>query len=81
MSVQEQKGKVGKLSKESRFAYLQWPKEILKFVKRVREKVKKMGFARKTYFTWVRLTLIDGKVYIRAECRKKEGGKFYKMAC
>jgi small-conductance mechanosensitive channel len=59
----------------------QWPKEILEFVNDIREEIEKMGYERKAFFTRLRPTLVDGRVYIRAECRKKEGGKFEQLAC
>ncbi len=40
-----------------------------------------MGYERKAYFTRLRKMLEDGRVYIRAECRKKEIGKFEQQAC
>ena len=59
----------------------QWPKESLEFVNGVRERVEKMGYGRKAYFTRVRPTVIEGRVMIKAECRNKDGGKFEQLAC
>jgi hypothetical protein len=59
----------------------QWPKESLEFVNSVRKKGEKTGYKRKAYFTLVRLTLVAGRVYIRADCINKERGKFEQLAC
>ncbi len=58
----------------------QRPKKILELVNDVREEIEKMGYERKAFFMRLRPTLVDGRVYIRAECRKKEGGKFEQLA-
>ncbi len=55
---------------------LQWPKECMEFVDKVREKVEKMGFGKKEYYTRVRPARVDGRVFLRVETKKKEGGKF-----
>jgi hypothetical protein len=54
----------------------QWPKECMEFVDKVREKVEKMGFGKKEYYTRVRPARVDGRVFLRVETKKKEGGKF-----
>ena len=58
----------------------QWPKESMEFVNGVREKVEKMGYDRWKYYTRVRPTVSDGRVRIKVECRRKEGGKFEPLA-
>jgi hypothetical protein len=55
---------------------LQWPKECMEFVDKVREKVEKMGFGKKEYYTRVRPARVDGRMFLRVETKKKEGGKF-----
>ena len=57
----------------------QWPKESMDFVKELRDKVEEMGFEKKTYFTRIRPTVVEGTVYIRADVRKKDGGSFAKL--
>jgi hypothetical protein len=46
----------------------------MEFVKGIREKVKGMGFERRTHFTRIRPSLIEGTVLIRVDVKKKEGG-------
>jgi hypothetical protein len=46
------------------------------FVKQVREKVETMGFNRKDYFTRDRLLLVEGRVFLEAEIKKKDGRRF-----
>ena len=58
----------------------QWPKESLEFVSGVREEVERMGYGRKAFYTRVRPTVVEGRVVIRAEYRRKEGGKFEQLA-
>jgi hypothetical protein len=58
----------------------QWPKESMEFVSGVREKVERMGFERKAFYIRVRPIVEEGRVRIRAECRRKEGGKFEQVA-
>ena len=58
----------------------QWPKESLDFVEGVREKVENLGYERKTYFARIRPTVVEGTVYIRADVKRKDGGKFEKLA-
>jgi len=57
-----------------------WPKELLCYVKGIREKVKGMGNGGSDEFVRVRPVKQDGVVLIRADVRKKEGGKFRWMA-
>ena len=57
-----------------------WPKESLEFVKGVREEVERLGYGRKEYYTRLRPTLEEGRVMIRADCRRKEGGRFEVLA-
>jgi hypothetical protein len=58
----------------------QWPKECMEFVDKIREKVDEMGYGRKDFYTKVRPILIEGRVFIRADTKKKEGGKFEGLA-
>jgi hypothetical protein len=62
------------------FASFQWQKECLDFIGRLREKVETMGFDRKKYYTQVRPTLVEVKVFLRAETKKEDGGRFEGMA-
>jgi hypothetical protein len=61
-------------------ASFQWPKESLEFVEKIREKVEEMGFGRKEYYTRVRPAVKEGRVLLRADIKKKEGGKFEGLA-
>jgi hypothetical protein len=53
-----------------------WPKELLGFVKGIREKVEGMGTGGGNEFVRVRPVKQDGVVLIRADVRRKEGGRF-----
>jgi hypothetical protein len=53
-----------------------WPKELLGYVKGIREKVEGMGNGGSDEFVRVRPVKQDGVVLIRADVRKKEGGRF-----
>jgi hypothetical protein len=53
-----------------------WPKELLGYVKGIREKVEGMGSGGRDEFVRVRPVKQDGVVLIRADVRKKEGGRF-----
>ncbi len=61
-------------------ASFQWPKECMEFVEKIREKVETMGFGKKEYYARVRPTLVDGRVLLRANTKKIEGGKFEGLA-
>jgi hypothetical protein len=50
------------------------------FVTGVREKVEETGYERHVYFTRIRPALVEGRVYIRADVKMKEGGKFKRVA-
>ncbi len=58
----------------------QWPKECLDFVDKFCKEVYKMGYDRKEYNTRVRQVVVEGRVLLKAETRKKEGGKFKGLA-
>jgi hypothetical protein len=53
-----------------------WPKELLGYVKGIREKVEGMGNGGSNEFVRIRPVKQDGVVLIRADVRKKEGGRF-----
>jgi hypothetical protein len=53
-----------------------WPKELLGFVEGIREKVEGMRIGEGNEFVRVRPVKQDGVVLIRADVRKKEGGRF-----
>jgi hypothetical protein len=61
-------------------ASFQWPKESMEFVEKIREKVEEMGFGRKEYYTRIRPVTKEGRVLLRADTRRKEGGKFEGVA-
>jgi hypothetical protein len=61
-------------------ASFQWPKECMDFVDKIREKVDMMGYGKKEFYTKVRPVMIEGWVFLRAETKKKEGGKFEGLA-
>jgi hypothetical protein len=49
---------------------------IMEFVDKIREKVEKMGFGKKEYYTRIRPAVIYGRVLLRVDTKRKEGGKF-----
>jgi len=53
-----------------------WPKEMLGYVKGIREKMEGMGHGGREEFVRVRPVRQEGILLIRADVRKKEGGKF-----
>jgi hypothetical protein len=61
-------------------ASFQWPKESMEFVQKIREKVEAMGFGRKEYYTRIRPVTKEGRVLLRADTKRKEGGKFEGLA-
>ncbi len=61
-------------------ASFQWPKESMEFVEKIREKVEAMGFGRKEYYTRIRPVTKEGRVLLRADIKRKEGGKFEGLA-
>jgi hypothetical protein len=58
----------------------QWPTKCMEFVYKIREKVDMMGYSRKEFYTKVRPIVIEGRVFIRADTKKKEGGRFEGLA-
>jgi hypothetical protein len=58
----------------------QWPKECMEFVEKVREKAETMGFGKNEYYTRVRPVRMDGRVLLRVDTKRKEGGKFRGLA-
>jgi hypothetical protein len=61
-------------------ASMQWPKECMEFVDKIREKVETMGFDKKEYYTRIRPVLTDGRVLLRVDTKRKEGGTFKGLA-
>jgi hypothetical protein len=61
-------------------AMFQWPKECMEFDDKICEKVEKMGFGKKDYYTRVRPVLTNSRVLLRADTKKKEGGTFKGLA-
>jgi hypothetical protein len=68
------------IRKSGTIASFQWPKECLDFVDKIREEVYKMGYDRKEYYTRVRPAMVECRVFLRAEIKKKDGGKFEGLA-
>jgi hypothetical protein len=68
------------LRKAGLITSFQWPRECMDFVDKIREEVYKMGYDRKDHYTKVRPTLVEGRVFLRAEIKKKDGGKFEGIA-
>jgi hypothetical protein len=61
-------------------ASFQWPKERMEFVEKIREKVATMGFGKKEYYTRIRPAVVHGRVLLRVDTKRKEGGKFEGLA-
>jgi hypothetical protein len=61
-------------------ASFQWPKECMEFVDKFREKVETMGYSKTEHYTRVRPARVDGRVFLRVETKRKEGGKFEGLA-
>ncbi len=58
----------------------QWPKECMEFIEKVREKVEMMGFGKKEHYTRVRPVRKDGRILVRVDTKRIEGGKFRGLA-
>jgi hypothetical protein len=52
----------------------------MEFVDRIREKVETMGFGKKEYYARVRPVVKDGRVLLRVDTKRKEGGTFKGLA-
>ncbi len=50
------------------------------FVEKIREKVEEMGFGRREYYTRIRPVMKEGRVLLRADTKRKEGGKIEGLA-
>jgi hypothetical protein len=61
-------------------ATFQWPKECLEFVDKIRDKVETMGFGKKEHYIRVRPVTSDGRVLLRVDTKRKEGGTFKGLA-
>ncbi len=70
----------GIVRKAGLVATFQWPQECMEFVDKIREKVETMGYAKKEYYTRIRPTLVNGKVLLRVDTKRKEGGRFEGLA-
>jgi len=57
-----------------------WPKEMLGYVKGIRERVEEMGHGGMEEFVRVRPVKQDGALFIRADVRRKDGGRFKLVA-
>jgi hypothetical protein len=66
--------------KASLVASFQWPKECMEFVDKVREKVETMGFGKEEFYTRIRPAVVHGRVLLRVDTKRKEGGKFKGLA-
>jgi hypothetical protein len=69
-----------RLRGEGIFITFQLPKENFKFVKTVRETVKKMGYERMAHYTLLKPAVMERTANIGADVKKKEGGKFMQVA-
>ncbi len=61
-------------------ASFQWPKECMEFVDKVREKVETMGFGKEEFYTRIRPAVAHGRVLLRVDTKRKEGGKVKGLA-
>jgi hypothetical protein len=52
----------------------------MEFVEKVREKVETMGFGKQEHYTRVRPVRKDGRVLLRVDTKRIEGGKFKGLA-
>jgi len=59
---------------------IHWPKEMLDFVKGVRKRMEEMGHGGREEFVRVRPVKQEGSLFIRADVRRREGGKFTLVA-
>jgi hypothetical protein len=62
------------------FCTFHWPKEIIEFVGKVREEVRKQGYDEQEYFVKVRPELRGREVKIRADVKEKNGGRWQMAA-
>ena len=53
-----------------------WPTEMLEYVKGIRERVEGMGRGGREEFVRVRAVREEGELFLRADVRRKEGGRF-----
>ena len=53
-----------------------WPTEMLEYVKGIRERVEGMGSGGQEEFVRVRAVREEGELFLRADVRRKEGGRF-----
>jgi hypothetical protein len=70
----------GIVRKAGLLASFQWPKECMEFVDKIREKVETMGYGKKEYYTRVRPAHVHGRILLRVDTKRKEGGKFEGVA-
>jgi hypothetical protein len=68
------------LRKAGLVASFQWPRECMEFVDKIREKVEIMGFSKAEQYTRIRPVLVEGRVFLRADTKRKDGGKFKGLA-
>jgi hypothetical protein len=61
-------------------ATFQWPKECMEFVDKIRGKVETMGYGKKEHFTRVRPAMVQGRILLRVDTKRKGGGKFEGLA-
>jgi hypothetical protein len=62
------------------FSAFHWPQEMVGFVEKAREEVKKMGYRENTHYIRIRPEERGGSVQIRADVKEKNGGKFQAKA-
>jgi hypothetical protein len=68
------------LRKAGYFSAFHWPQEMVEFVEKAREEVRKMGYRDNTHYIRVRPEERGGSVQIRADVKEKNGGKFQAKA-
>jgi hypothetical protein len=61
-------------------ATFQWPKECMEFVDKIRGKVETMGYGKKEHFTRVRPAMVQGRILLRVDTKRKGRGKFEGLA-
>jgi hypothetical protein len=68
------------LRKAGYFSAFHWPQEMVEFVEKAREEVRKMGYRDNTHYIRVRPEERGGSVQIRADVKEKNGGRFQAKA-
>ena len=53
-----------------------WPSEVMEFIQKIRETVRKMENTEETSFIRIRPEVREGRIHVRADTKPKVGGKF-----